>query len=546
MTRWPSGSRFTLLGMLFGLGLWILLIKVWLGWMPVYERHYIWLRLRHYQLEWWRMLEVPFILGGSIFLCMLLLGSMLDSRSNRLARAGTLIRGPRLISWWRFNLPTLLRRKKGFYIESRIKVLRWLIPVKLYLNRDHEAQHLQICGATGTRKSSMLRRLIYQAYERGWPIVALDLNRELLREFYRPDRDFLIDPMDERCVRWMLSREALDEPHAMAIAEGAFPNEPLSSFFFLDHARGLLAYLLGNFHPTTSELADWMAHPDLIDLRVIGTEYASTLSKNSAEQRNGILGTLNHLGRPLRWMPDEAGRREFCVRDWAQHRSGSIFLSSTPDTFQALRPMQSLIFDMVLLAMQTHPGPGFVVADEVGEFQRSPQLERALSMIRKAGNPIALAYQGFSQLQTHNGDKVAESLTNNPYTNIVLRQQGTLSTEHASKLLAMPAEIERIRESRPSSMFRGFMDRGAMHGSYNSERNMSPPVTPGELQSLPPGIGYLAQAGKIVKLNIAYAEPVFRNDDIQPREIPFRMPLPGSVPPQTSYRQRRIHQKLAN
>lgn len=116
MTRWPSGSRFTLLGMLFGLGLWILLIKVWLGWMPVYERHYIWLRLRHYHLEWWHMLQVPFILGGVLFLAFMLLGSILDRRYNISTREGQNLRGPELVSAREFN-----KRNKDRYIYFRSK-----------------------------------------------------------------------------------------------------------------------------------------------------------------------------------------------------------------------------------------------------------------------------------------------------------------------------------------------------------------------------------------------------------------------------------------
>jgi hypothetical protein len=417
--------------------------------------------------------------------------------------------------------------------------------MKLYIPRDRESHHIQILGSTGTRKSSIIIQLVDQAIARRLPIVFIDLKREYLERYFRPGIDHIIDFGDERCSRWALSREAMDEPHAMPIADGAFPDEPGRSFFFQDHARAILAYLLGHFHPTTSELAYWFANPEQIDMRLVGSEHASTMSKNSYEQRNGILGTLNHLGRALRWMPDEDGRREFCVREWAaqgKQRKGSIFLSSSPTTFSALRPMQSLIFDMILLGLQTYPGPGMVVADEIGEFQRCPQLERAMSMQRSSGCPLILAYQGFTQLETHYGEKQAESISTNAYTNIVLRTAAGRSAKHASELLGLPSQVERVRESKSST----FMER--QRHNFSAERVMDSAVTPGEIQTLEDGHGFLSQAGRIVKIHVDYMPPVRRNPKLIERMIPSTPSIlarsPVSIPTPKPYKSKYTKQSV--
>lgn len=386
--------------------------------------------------------------------------------------------------------------------------------MRLWVAENRLAHHLQVVGSTGTGKSCIARQLARQAEERGWPIIFTDLKREHLSEFYVEGRDYLIDFGDQRGCRWMLSRETEDESEGFAIAEGAFPDEPTSQFFFTDSARALLAYLLGRHRPSTSGLASWMADPREIDRRVVGTEHAVTLDPGSMEQRNGVLGTLNHLGRSLRWMPDEEGRREFCVADWAKKRDGHIFLSSTPKTFSALRPMQSMILDMLLLAMMSTPGPGMVILDEVGVFQRLPQLERAVAMQRGSGNPIVLIYQGIAQMRHHYGEQMAESITTNPYTNIVLRTSAGAPSEHASKLLGMPAQVERIRESRPS----GFMQFNK--GQYNSELVMDAPVIPGEIQDAEDFEGWISCAGKIVPIKIDYVPPIIRNAKLIKRLIP--------------------------
>ena len=106
--------------------------------------------------------------------------------------------------------------------------------------------------------------------------------------------------------------------------------------------------------PTVSELAYWMAHPEEIDQRVKGTEHEHTLTANAAPQRAGILGSLNKAGKPLRMMPAHGrGRRTWTVREWAKQRRGWIFITSTPETLDALRPLQSLWLDMLILKLQS-------------------------------------------------------------------------------------------------------------------------------------------------------------------------------------------------
>jgi hypothetical protein len=324
----------------------------------------------------------------------------------------------------------------------------------------------------------------------------------------------MVDFSDERCIRWMLGEEADNEPEAMAPSEGAFPQKQGTNFFFNDHTQGLFAFIIGGDHAyreevNTSTVAKWLAKPEIIDKIVKGTEHASTLTKNSADQRNGILGTLNHVGRGLRWMPDDENRKKFSVKEWNKKRTSHIFLSSTANLFSALRPMQSMIFDMILLALQSRKGrPVMVIADEVGEFQRSPQLRRAITMQRKMNCPIILAYQGISQLEAEYGEKDAETITDNPGTHIILRTRGDRSAKRSSAILGLPAERMRDRVSRTRV---GLLYRHP-HTTVSSEHVMVSPVTGGEIQSFPDGKGFLAQGGFLTPISIPYRKPKERKD----------------------------------
>jgi type IV secretory pathway TraG/TraD family ATPase VirD4 len=206
-----------------------------------------------------------------------------------------------------------------------------------------------------------------------------------------------------------------------------------------------------------NELAYWMAHPEEIDRRVKGTEHEHTLTVNAAPQRAGILGSLNEAGKPLRMMPTHSeGRRVWTAREWAAQRKGWIFITSTPETIDALRPVQSLWLDMLILKLQTsqrQPGEPrvWMVLDELASLNALPQLHSALTKQRKSDNPIVLGFQGMSQLDALYPKKSATILSQ-AFTNIVLRTREPRGSRHLSDLIGK-AQLERIRENKPARWF---------------------------------------------------------------------------------------------
>jgi type IV secretory pathway TraG/TraD family ATPase VirD4 len=241
-----------------------------------------------------------------------------------------------------------------------------------------------------------------------------------------------------------------------------------------------------------------MAHPEEIDARVKGTEHQHTLTANAAPQRAGILGSLNEAGKPLRMMPSHPeGRRSWTVREWAKHRKGWIFITSTPDTIDALRPVQSLWLDMLILKLQyaeasRHQSRVWMILDELASLNALPQLHSAMTKQRKSDNPIVLGFQGMSQLDAIYGKK-AETILSQAYTNIVLRTREPRAAKHLSELIGK-AQLERTRESKPARWFQ------RKQGSYNSERVIDPVVMESEIQGLEDLRGYFVQQDKVVAI----------------------------------------------
>jgi Domain of Unknown Function (DUF1259)/Type IV secretion-system coupling protein DNA-binding domain len=92
-------------------------------------------------------------------------GAFLDRSHNKEARNGRLLRGPGLISRWRFNTRT---RGNGlrFRLENFRNPIEWLkrgdSGRDLFIQRDKEAHHIQIAGDTGTGKSTLVRQIVSQ------------------------------------------------------------------------------------------------------------------------------------------------------------------------------------------------------------------------------------------------------------------------------------------------------------------------------------------------------------------------------------------------
>ena len=456
-------------------------------------------------------------------------GAYLDHAHNREARNGRRLRGPGLISRWRFNW-----RTKGnglaFRIDTWRNPLEWLKTGDsgryLRIRREREAHHIQIAGDTGSGKSTLVREVLFQIEQRGETAIIFDPDREYIQEFFREDRgDWVLNPKDERCPYWPIGAEADDEAEATPIANGLFPDEPTLQRFFLTHTRAIFAYLLAAYRPTVNELAYWMAHPEEIDKRVKGTEHAHTLTANAAPQRAGILGSLNEAGKPLRMMPVHAeGRRIWTVREWVKERRGWIFITSTPDTIDALRPIQSLWLDMLILklqASQCDPSKPrvWMILDELASLNALPQLHTALTKQRKSDNPIVLGFQGMSQLDALYG-KRAETILSQAYTNIVLRTREPRAAKHLSELIGK-AQLERIRESKPARWFQ------RRHRTYSTERVIDPVVMESEIQGLEDLTGYFVQQDKVVAIRFHPRPRRRRATDLIERIIPAveRRPL---------------------
>jgi hypothetical protein len=214
----------------------------------------------------------------------------------------------------------------------------------------------------------------------------------------------------------------------------------------------------------------------------------------------------------LKLLPTEQEtERTWSALSWARERRGWIFISSTPETREALRPLISMWLDMLILRLMSanrawvESHPVWIFLDELPSLQNLPQLSTALAESRKSNLRIVLGLQGRSQLEVVYG-KLAEAMLSQPTTKIFLRTSEPRAAKWISDSIG-EITVERLREGVTAAV-RDYRD------SLNliMDRATEPLIAPAEISGLPNLSGYLKSLNYVVKISF----------------LPF--PMPNRVP----------------
>jgi Type IV secretion-system coupling protein DNA-binding domain len=484
----------------------------------------------------------PALWGGlGVFLVGLLAAIPKDAARTRERKHGRRLKGPELVTARAFN-----RRMRadgiGFVQEQSVREKltgkrRWVrVP------RRVESSHFLIMGDSGTGKSALIRQILLQVEERGETAIVYDPALEYTPQFCDPRRgDRVLNPLDARMPYWTPGDELRQGAEALTLAASLFPDRHNENPFFVEGPRKIFAHLL-TFHPTPEELVWWMSHPEEIDRRVRGTEYAAMIDPQSPPQRNGVLGSLNMVADALKLLPTEKQTTaRWSTLEWASQRKGWLFFTSTPGTRKRLAPLISLWLDTLVLRLmnqgQVSARPVCFFLDELASLQRLPQLHTAITENRKSNNPVVLGFQGRSQLETRYGHE-AEAMMSQPATKIFLRTSEPRAAKWISDAIG-EVEIERIRESRSSGQY----PQSRHTKSYNLERQVEPLVMASEISGLADRHGYLKSGNLVVRMHFPYMELGTRQPAYIAREAKIERPQLKEefiVPASTATREQKI------
>jgi Type IV secretion-system coupling protein DNA-binding domain len=461
----------------------------------------------------WKFIRGPVIWSMAFFVLALFVAVPKDRARRIIWKHGRRLRGPELVSTADFN--TKLGRSKTltvdlpdgvgfineeagwydkFFQKSRSRWVR--IP------RDREAMHFLIVGDSGTGKSATIRQLLSQIADRGEAAIVYDPAMEYLPQFYNERRrDVVLNPLDARCPFWTPGDEVPHEAEALTLAVSLFPDQGRENRFFVEAPRKIFAHLI-NQRPTPQELTYWMSNADEIDKRIEGTEMAAMIDRGAANQRSGVLGSLNMVADAFKLLPSERETNQrWSTVEWAKERQGWVFITSKPTMRERMRPLVSLWLDLLVLRMMnddTARRKTWFVLDELASLQHLPQLKTAVTENRKSNNPIVLGFQGKAQVEALYGH-VAEAMLSQPATKIFLKTSEPHASEWISKAIG-EVEVERFRESRTKGVF--------PRGRESEQRDITrePLVMASEIGGLDPLHGYLKHGNLVVQMRFPYME----------------------------------------
>jgi hypothetical protein len=466
----------------------------------------------------------PPILGGLVlFLVLLPIAAFKDVQRQKQLKYGRRLKGPEMLTPQQFK-KTVKGDGVGFKTNDMTPMLR--IPARA------EAQHMQIIGDTGAGKSALMFQVLRQVQGRGDAAIVYDPAREFVKRFYNPSRgDVILNPLDTRCPYWGPADELRSRSEAKALAASLFqPPQDKKGEFFIESPQKIFAFLMA-YGPTPDELVEWMSNPEEIDRRLKGTEHAHLIDPRAHQQRAGVLASLGLVADSLRLLPKPSeGTGSWTATEWAEKRQGWIFLTSLPAEREALRPLQSLWIDWLVLRLLNEPKEAqrrvWFVIDELASLQKLPQLHTAITEARKSRNPVVLGFQGKAQLEYLYGH-IAEVMLSQPATSVWLTTKEPKAGQWVSEFIGK-VEVERLRETH--------FDGTRAGRNFQLDRQVEPLVLESEISGLADLHAFMKYQNYVTRFSFPYFDmPVVANG-FEARErpdnkLPYQPKRTGSADP---------------
>jgi type IV secretory pathway TraG/TraD family ATPase VirD4 len=453
------------------------------------------------------LFRVPLVAGAVLLMGLLPFAVLKDTERFKQLRYGRRLKGPEMLTARQFN-----RIVKGGGIGFNIDGMRELLRIPARA----EAQHMQIIGDTGAGKSSLLFQVLRQVRSRGDSAIVYDPAREYVKRFYDPTKgDIILNPLDKRCPYWGPAEDLRTRSEAKALAVSLFqPPQDRKGEFFIESPQKIFAFLMA-YGPTPEQLIQWMSNPEEIDRRLKGTEHAHLIDPHAHQQRAGVLASLGLIADSLRLLPQKSqANGAWTATEWAEKRRGWIFLTSLPAEREALRPLQSLWIDWLVLRLLNEPASPqkrvWFVIDELASLQKLPQLHTAITEARKSNNPVVLGFQGKAQLEYLYGH-LAEVMLSQPATSVWLTTKEPKAGQWVSEFIGK-VEIERLRETH----FDG--SRGGRN--FSLDRQVEPLVMESEIAGLADLHAYMKYQNYVTHFSFPYLDMPEIAEGFELRERP--------------------------
>jgi type IV secretory pathway TraG/TraD family ATPase VirD4 len=409
-----------------------------------------------------------------------------DAASNKVHQRGSQVeeRVPRQASFW-----------KQAGREAAITLAGVAVPA-----RD-EAKHFKLIGTTGTGKSTAVQEIMSGALARGDRAVIADPDGGYLRRFYQKDRgDVILNPFDERSVKWDLFAEVRNSYDVEQLARSLIPDHEGADRSWRGYARTFFTAVNQQAREggvsDVGELYRLLVIADAAELRrlVRGTPAQPFLEEHNSRMFDSIRSVTSSAVGALDYISQQKSP-QFSIRDWVDdQKPGVLFIPYKAGQIAALGSTISAWMRLAIFETMDHGegnAPLWFVVDELDALGQIDGLKDALARLRKFNGRCVLGFQSIAQVSSTYGQGAAHTIVENCGNTLILRcssSEGGGTARFASQLIG---EREVLRTSESSS--RRFTD---MFGSASRTQHfgIEPAVLASQVEQLPDLSGYLKYA----------------------------------------------------
>lgn len=407
---------------------------------------------------------------------------LLKPRDNLTQHNKNVLRGAKVIPTRK--LKAILKKQPRLKKQPQLKIAGMPIPAKL------ENRGFFMFGSPGTGKTQAISQMTDIISKRtDFRAIIFDRNGEMLEKFYNPRRDFIFNPFDARSVHWSHVHEAA-RPETMAKA--LIPQESTKETFFSNAGRAVMAEL---FRQTKSNHELW----ELLrsDTQTLSSFLSGTLAARYLEEERAATSVLSTAANYCQFygcltqLQNKAKALSFY--EWGKSDSPSwIFVTLREDESELLRPLHSLIFELMLkglLSNEYRTRKTAIIIDELGALNQLDSLHRLPSESRKSlGCPI-LGTQTEAQIIDKYGQQQTRTILQGTQTKLILGCADPQTAETMAKVIGRQ-EYRYTAENQSRSRHTGRSGNGRTDG-FNEQLREGYAVMPDQLANLPDLRGYL-------------------------------------------------------
>jgi type IV conjugative transfer system coupling protein TraD len=385
---------------------------------------------------------------------------------------------------------------------KQIKYEPYIIANNIEYPAFTEHQHTFITGGSGTGKTVLLSSLIDQIKNNGDIAIIYDKMGSFIPYFYEEGKDIILNPFDERGVKWSVFseiRQGKEETDLRSIASGLIPKNKNGDNYWNEQAQNLFIETckelikLGKANNET--LAEFVLKKGFYELREFFKDsdvkqmFENDEQMKTTQSIRSTLVAYTHFLKILK--PAQEEDKTFSIRKFieegvsetTQNGGKFLFLSSRSDVHDTLQPLLTCQIDIVintLLSLKQQKEKNiWIIIDELPSINPIPTLDAGLSQARQFGGSFVLSMQLISQLRDIYGDRKADTMSGNCKTRIVFASPDVNTAKWTAESLGRK-EVDEVKEGMT---FGANEVRDGVSLSRNNK--IEELVIPSEIQMLP-------------------------------------------------------------